>query len=170
MPLKEGWEVSPDRHKEFEQMLSTDEVGDPILTSKGKQYAPGFLIVSNMGIAWRDKKSVSISLVKTLDAVFGSSGGKSSYWIRWHDVATITSPPQKPGRILVEVNKRKKGVLLINRRGIPKTKNLWFFIKRNRNETYIHFEQRKAEFFGIMKELYKQYKSDANPPTSDSRT
>jgi len=64
---------------------------------------------------------------------------------------------------------KKEGSLLTDKRGIPKTKNLKFQIERNKKETKIHFKQRKAEFFGIMMDLFDQYKSDTNPPTSDSR-
>ena len=42
-------------------------------------------------------------------------------------------------------------------------------IAQNKKETRNHFKQRKAEFFGIMWDLFNQYKSDTNPPTSDSR-
>jgi len=34
MPIISGWEVSPDRIKKYEKMMSTDDVGDPIITSK----------------------------------------------------------------------------------------------------------------------------------------
>jgi len=158
--LIEGWEVSPDRQYKFEQMLSTDDVGDPILTSKCNDFNySGILLVSNKGIAWRRKRTIidGIEIAWT----------KSSRWVRWHDVADII--PLRPGLIQIKVKRRKDGLLLTDKRGIPKTKNLKFQIERNKKETKIHFKQRKAEFFGIMMDLFDQYKSDTNPPTSDSR-
>ena len=78
--------------------------------------------------------------------------------------------PIKPGFILIEVKKRKKGLLLIYKRfGIPKTKDWRLQIERNEYEKKNHFKQRKAEFYSIIMEIFNQYKSDTNPPTSDSR-
>ena len=54
MPIKEGWEVPPNKQKTFEQIVNTDAVGDPILTSKcHNRNVYGFLVVSDRGIAWR---------------------------------------------------------------------------------------------------------------------
>jgi len=108
LPLKEGWEVSPDRQYKFEKMLRTDDVGDPILTSKCfHQHNTGLLMVSNKGIAWRKKTGV-------YDAMSSAPWtSKSSRWVRWHDVARLI--PLDPGAILVEVKKRKKGSLLIDK-------------------------------------------------------
>jgi len=163
LPLKEGWEVPPDRREKVEKILRNDEVGDPILTSKCvlvQQQANGVLVVSNKGIAWREKKSA----LRVLDLSFSTS----SKWVRWHDVAFII--PKKAGSIIVEAKKRKNGVLVIGKRGIPKTIDLKFIIKRNQKETKSQFEQRKTEFNTIMLELFKKYRSNTNLRTSDSRT
>ncbi|MGB5910230.1 MAG: hypothetical protein WBH31_03440 [Promethearchaeia archaeon] len=120
----------------------------------------GFLIVSNKGIALGKRTTIT---GLSLDSLLS----KSSIWVRWHDVADII--PLRPSYIQIKVKRRKEGLLLTNKRGIPKTKNLKFQIARNGKETKIHFKQRKAEFFGIMTDLFNQYKSDTNPPTSDSR-
>ena len=161
MPLKEGWEVSPDRQYIFEKILSTDDVGDPIITSKTKDGLTwGFLLVSNKGFAFRQKKIILEFLSYTPRT--------SNKWVRWHDVADIV--PKNPGSILVEVKKRKEGLLLIDKRfDVPKTKNWKLTITLNKNENKIHFKQRKAEFNSIMMELFNQYKSDSDPLTSESR-
>jgi len=174
LPLKEGWGVSPDKNREFEQLLSTDEVGDPILTSRCyREGAYGFLVVGNKGIVWKNTQSGVLSAV---DAVFGSGAtvGKSSKGVSWRDVVIISpfqikKPYKSPGSIKIQINRRRNGELLTNKRGIQKTEVWAFKIRRNLKETNFHFKQRKAEFFGIMKELYNLYKTDKNPPTSDSR-
>ena len=169
MPIKDGWEVSPDRHEHFEKMLNNDDLGEPILTSKcfhAQQGAHGFLIVSTKGIAWSEKL--------TLEGLHNLSFGGSSKWVRWHDVVSITPfrGPFKitPGAIVAVVIKRKQGVLKKNKRGTPKTKELTFRIYRNKKESKAHFEQRKTDFLNIMKELYYKYKAETYPQTSDSRT
>ena len=55
------------------------------------------------------------------------------------------------------------------RLGIPKTVDWKLAIEKNQSEKKVHFRQRKAEFNNIMVELFDQYKSEVNPPTSDSR-
>ena len=65
MPIKEGWEVSPEMHKEFEQMLRNYEVGDPILTSRCYvEGTRGFFVVGNKGFAWKDTQSSASTFVK----------------------------------------------------------------------------------------------------------
>ena len=80
MPIMSGWEVSPDRVEKFEKMLSTDPVGDPIITSKCKlDRENGFIVASDNGFAWRIQTGFSTSMY---------SMGKSK-WVRWHDVDRI---------------------------------------------------------------------------------
>ena len=167
--LKEGWEISPDRIKAFEKIVNTYNVGNPILTSKClREGASGFLIVGNIGIAWKNTQS---GVITAADALIGTGAtvGKISKWTSWQDVVKFTmltrrkNPDGIPGSIKLEVNKRKGGVILKNKRGVPKTEVWRLFLRRNKNETKSHYEERKAEFYGILKELYHQYKTDANP-------
>ena len=47
------------------------------------------------------------------------SAGKHK-WVRWHDLAGII--PKKPGVLIVEIKIRKKGSLLLDKKGNYKTK------------------------------------------------
>ena len=106
MPIREGWEVSPDRGPMYEKIMSKDPVGDPIITTKTKlDRENGFLVVSDNGFAWRIKMGMSTSMY---------SAGKSK-WIRWHDVAGMQ--PKKPGVLIVELKIRKKGALILDGKG-----------------------------------------------------
>ncbi len=125
----EGWEVSPDRKEVFEKMINMDSIGDPIITSKcvlGKEN--GLLIVSDNGFAWRIKNT----------AMRGSliSAGKSK-WIRWHDVANII--PKKDGQILVEIKLRKRGSLILDKKGYYKIKKWKLTIRQNKGEPKPNF-------------------------------
>ncbi|MFX0104960.1 MAG: hypothetical protein ACFE75_05675 [Candidatus Hodarchaeota archaeon] len=158
MPIIEGWEVSPDRHDKLEKMLSTDSVGDPIITSKcmlGKDN--GLLIASDKGFAWRIQMGYSSSMY---------SAGKSK-WVRWHDVAGFI--PKKPGFMLAEVKVRKKGALVVDKKGYAKVKRWRLILRQNKNEDKSHFAQRRENFYNIMVDLHNRYKGDTDPPTSDSR-
>jgi len=150
LPLKEGWEVPDNMQDKLEQMASTDDIGDPIITSECKdvkRVTYGLLIVTDKGIAYRYERGSLESLT------YGP--GTASKWVRWHDVAGINS--KKLGTIILEVKERKEG------------KELILKIIRNNNEKNNHYKQRKAEFFDLMMELFNQYKSDTDPATSDSR-
>ncbi len=156
--LLEGWEVSPDRINMYEKILSTDPIGDPIITSKCVlDNENGFLIVSDNGFSWRIKMGMRSGL---------ASSGKSK-WVRWHDVANII--PKKYGQILVELKIRKKGSLLIDKKGIPKIKKWKLTIRQNKGEQKDHFRQRQPNFNQIMSEIHNKNKVDIDPPTSDSR-
>lgn len=147
----------------LEKMANTDDIGDPIIISECKDVKMvtyGLLIVTDKGIAYIYEKGALESLT------YGP--GTTSKWVRWHDVAGIYS--KKPGTIILEVKKRKEGKILMNKQlGIPKKIELILKILRNSNETNNHYKQRKAEFFGIVMELYNQYKTDIDLATSDSR-
>ncbi|MHA2394425.1 MAG: hypothetical protein ACXAEX_21005 [Promethearchaeota archaeon] len=170
MPIIEGWEVSPDRHEKFEKMLSTDPIGDPLLTTKcmlGSDH--GFLVVSDNGLAWRIQITYG-----TTAPVFKT--GKSK-WIRWHDVANIIpisgqkmgTKTNKPGWVFLEVKRRKKGTLVTDKRGNPKTKKWRLIIRPNKNEEKSHFNQRLATFYDLLMELFNKFRIDENLPISDSR-
>ncbi len=156
-PMK-GWEVSPDRIKMYEKIMSLDPVGDPIITSKCKiDRENGFLIVSDNGFAWRIKMGMTTSMY---------SSGKSK-WVRWHDVANII--PKKNGQILVELKIRKNGALIVDGKGKYKIKRWKLTIKPNKGESSYPWKQRLDTFNNIISEIFNRNKVDTDPPTSDSR-
>ena len=154
-----GWEVSPDRIEKFEKMLSTDAIGDPIITSKCKLGRDnGLLVASNNGFAWRIQMSMSSSMY---------SSGKSK-WVRWHDVSRIDL--KKVGILLIYLKVRdKNGNLKIDGSGNPKLKKWPLKLHPNKNEDKGHYAQRKEDFYNIMSDIFNQNKGDSDPPTSDSR-
>ena len=156
--LIEGWEISTDRIDKYEKMISTDPIGNPIITSKCKlDRENGLLVVSDNGFAWRIQMGFTTG--------FGSAG--KSKWVRWHDVSNIT--PRKDGVILVELKIRKYGSLLLDGAGNPRKKRWKFTIQQNKEEPRPNFIQRQKDFNNIMSELYERNKGEADPPTSDSR-
>jgi len=160
MPILEGWEVSSDRVEKYEKMMSTDNVGDVILTSKCRlNKENGFIIASNNGFAWRI----------TITAMRGSPmrSGKSK-WVRWHDVDRIDL--KKVGVLYAYVKKRdSNGALKLDGKGMVKIKKWPLIVQQNKNEDKGHFRQRQAAFFNIMSDIFNQNKGDTDPPTSDSR-
>lgn len=159
MPIMDGWDVSSDRVEKYEKMISTDAIGDPIITSKCRlNKENGFLIASNNGFAWRIQ----------ITAMRGSmySAGKSK-WVRWHDVDRIDE--KKPGVLISYIKLRKNGTLKLDGKGNPKLKKWPLILQQNKNEEKDHFRQRQAAFFGIMTDIFNQNKGDSDPPTSDSR-
>jgi len=160
MPIMSGWDVSTDRIGKYEKMISTDPVGDPIITSKCRLAREnGFIIASNNGFAWRIQ----------MTAMRGSmySSGKSK-WVRWHDVDRIDL--KKEGVLISYIKVRtKSGTLKVDGNGNPKLKKWPLILQQNKNEEKSHFRQRQAAFFGIMSDIFNQYKGDTDPPISDSR-
>ncbi len=159
MPIMSGWEVSPDRVEKYEKIMSSDPVGDPIITSKCKLgNENGFLVASNNGFSWRIKMGMGTSMY---------SSGKSK-WIRWHDVSRIDL--KKVGIIYAYIKARdKNGNLKVDGRGDPKLKKWALKCHPNKNEDKGHYVQRRADFYNIMSDIFNQNKSDTDPPTSDSR-
>jgi len=159
MPIISGWEVSSDRVDKFEKMLSTDPVGDPIITSKcrlGKDN--GLLVASNNGFAWRIQAGYGTAMY---------SMGKSKL-VRWHDVGRIDT--RKEGFLVVYLKVRdKQGNLKIDGKGNPKLKKWGLYLNKNKNEDKGHYLQRRSAFHGIMSDIFNQNKGDTDPPTSDSR-
>jgi len=159
MPIISGWEVSPDRVEKFEKMLSTDPIGDAVMTSKcilGKDN--GLLVASNTGFAWRIQAGYGTSMY---------SMGKSK-WVRWHDVDRIDL--KKDGFILVYLKVRQKnGPVKLDGKGNPKLKKWRLIIRKNKNEEKAHFVQRRSDFFNVISDIFNQNKGDSDPPTSDSR-
>jgi len=160
MPIMSGWEVSSDRVEKFEKMLSTDPIGDPIITSKcrlGKEN--GLIIASKNGFAWR------IQMTAMRGPMY--SAGKSK-WIRWHDVDRIDL--KKEGVLITYIKVRdKNGTLKIDGKGNPKLKKWPLILRINKNEDKGHFIQRRSAFFSVMSDIFNQNKGDTDPPTSDSR-
>ena len=156
MPIISGWEVSPDRVEKYEKMMSSDDIGDPIITSKCKLgNANGFIVASNSGFAWRIQGGSAIS------------AGKSK-WVRWHDVGRIDQ--KKDGFLLAYIKVREKdGALKLDGKGNPKLKKWPLILKPIKTEDKGHFLQRSSNFHKIMSDLFNQNKGDTDPPTSDSR-
>jgi len=141
--------------------MRTDPIGDPIMTSKCKRRDDnGFLIASNNGFAWR------IQLGMSHGAYAGLYAGKSR-WVRWHDVHSIIR--KRDGVLLIKIKKRKKGKLIVYRKGNPKLLKWQMVLKKNKREEKAHFLQRKAAFYDIMVDLFNRNKGEIDPPTSDSR-
>ncbi len=159
MPIMNGWEVSRDRVDKFEKMLSSDPVGDPVITSKCKlDKDNGFIIASNVGIAWRITGGMRTSMYTM---------GKSK-WVRWHDVGRIDL--KKEGVIYAYIKVREKdGTLKFDGKGNPKLKKWLFVVNQNKDEEKGHFLQRRSNFYQIMSDLFNQNIGDTDPPTSDSR-
>ncbi len=161
MPIMSGWEVSPDRIEKYNKIMSTDDVGDPIITSKcklswsGRGMANGYIVVSNNGIAWRIQGGSYVTAGK-------------SVWVRWFDVSRIDRKSDGFLRVYVKIRK-KKGSLMMDNKEHPRLRKWSFQLKRNKNEEYSNFLQRKSAFFGIMSDIFNQNKGDSDPPTSDSR-
>ena len=132
--------------------MSTDDVGEPIITSKCK-LGPnnGYIVASNNGFAWRIQ-----------------SGGGFSKWVRWHDVDRIDL--KREGFLLAYIKVREKnGILKLDGKGIPKLKKLALQLRQNNNEEYGHYLQRRSNFYQIISDIFNQNKGDSDPPTSDSR-
>lgn len=155
-----GWEVSSDRVDKYEKMLSSDPIGDPIITSKCRLAREnGLLIASNNGFAWR------IQMTAMRGSIY--SAGKSK-WVRWHDVDRIDL--KKEGVLITYIKVRGKGgTLKIDGKGNPKLKKWPLILIQNKNEDKGHFLQRRSAFFSIMSDIFTQNKGDTDPPTSDSR-
>jgi hypothetical protein len=155
MPLMDGWEVSSDRYEMYEKMMSMDNVGDPIISSKCRLNKDnGFVIISNNGFAWRIK----------ITAMRGSPlmSGKSK-WVRWHDVDRIDE--QKAGVLVLYIKVREKDGSL----KLGKLKKWKLILQQNKDEEKDHFRQRQADFFSVTSDIFNQNKGDSDPPTSDSR-
>ncbi len=158
MPVRQGWEISPDRIKTYDKIMSSDPVGDPTITSKlDLDREHGLFIASDNGFAWRIKMGFSSSMM---------SAGKSK-WVRWHDVNDIT--PKKPGQVLVHLLLRKNGSLVIDKNGTPKIKRWKLTIQKHKGEPGEVFNQRKDTFIQILSEIWNNNRPSETPPQSDSR-
>jgi len=162
-PILEGWNVSPDRIKMYEKMIGMDPIGDPILTSKCVlDNENGFLIVSDNGFAWRIKMGMRQASVMRA----AMSSGKSK-WVRWHDVANIT--PKKNGQSLVALKIRKKGTVILDKKGNYKIKKWKLTIRQNKGEPKADWRVRQSSFNNMILEIFNHNKVETDPETSDTR-
>lgn len=153
----EGWDLSPDRTNLYAEIMSTFPVGDPIIISKCNLNTDnGLLIVSNNGFAWK----FQIRLMSNIYDI-----GKSK-WIRWHDVDEIT--PNKNGQVIVEIKVRKKGALIVDKKGDPKIIKWKLTVQQNKDEKKDHFKEREESFYTILSEIYKKNRIEKDPLESDS--
>ena len=163
--LIKGWEVSPDRIDKYEKMISSDPIGDPIITSKCVLDSEnGLLIVSDNGFAWRIKMGFRHAGIMRA----AMSSGKSK-WIRWHDVANMITT--KNSQVRVELKIRKKGSLILDKKGNYKVKRWKLTIRQNKGEPKAQWKQRLESYNNIMLEIFNRNKVEKgnDPPTSDSR-
>ncbi|NVM03733.1 MAG: hypothetical protein HWN67_15490 [Candidatus Helarchaeota archaeon] len=160
MPIMEGWEVSPDRTKQYDKIMAHYPIDDPIITSKCKlDNENGFLVVSDDGFAWRIKLGMPMMRSSYISA------GKSK-WIRWHDVDDIIF--KKKGQVLVKIKVRKEGILKLDKKGNPKIKKWKLTIKPRKGEDKSQWKQREENFFDVISKIYDRNKTDIDPETSDS--
>lgn len=165
MPIKEGWEISPDRMKWYEKMSEMDPIGDPVITSKCKLGSNnGFLIVGSNGFSWRIK--ISGAEIFWAGALAAIDSGKNK-WVRWYDVANIT--PKEDGLVIVELKLRKNGALQLDKKGKPKTIKWRLRVAQNKDEKSANWLSRFYTFNDVMLEIFNQYKVETDPPLSDSR-
>lgn len=149
-PIMEGWEVPTNKVKMYDGLMNNVPIGDPIITSpcqrakSGAARSPvnGFLVISENGFAWRNLAvSPGILITVALDGVREATGIKDK-WVRWHDVANII--PKKPGQVQVVLKARKKGAIVLNKKGNYKTKKWKLTINKHKDEKKDHFRERKA--------------------------
>ena len=93
--------------------------------------------------------------------------GRKSKWVRWHDVAGFQ--PKKPGVLVIELKIRKKGALILDKKGNYKIKKWKFTIQQSKREEKAKFRERQNNFNDIMVGLMGKYRGDTDPETSDSR-
>ncbi|KKN27520.1 hypothetical protein LCGC14_0863760 [marine sediment metagenome] len=154
----EGWELSPDRYKIYEKIMSMDPVGDPMIVTKCVLDSErGLLVASDNGFSWRLKAGMGTSMY---------SRGKSK-WVRWYDVANII--PKKKGQVLVELKLRKNGSLILDKQGHPKIKKWKLTIRPHKDEPKSNYSQRQDYFHQILSDIYTRNRVEIDPPTSDSR-
>ncbi len=154
----EGWELSPDRVKIYDKIMSMDPVGDPMIVTKCVlDKDRGLLVASDNGFSWRLKAGMGTPAY---------SRGKSK-WVRWHDVANILL--KKKGQVLVELKLRKKGSLILDGRGNPKIKKWKLTIRPHKDEPKTDYSQRQDYFHQILTDIYTRNRVEVDPPTSDSR-
>ena len=163
MSILRGWELSPDSVKRYEKMMSTDPIGDPLLTSKCVlDKDNGLLIVSDSGFAWRLKPGM-----RQASVMGAATGVGKSKWVRWYDVANIT--PKKVGQSIVELKLRKNGSLMLDKKGNYKIKKWKLTIRQNKGEPKADFRVRQSSFTNMMLEIFNHNKVETDPETSESR-
>ena len=163
MPIIEGWEVSPDRVTMYGEMMNSDDVGDPIITTKCVlDKDNGFLIVSDNGFAWK----IVWGARQAMGPAWKMGQMGKSKWVRWHDVAGIS--PTKPGQIIVDVKTRKNGPLVLDKRGNIKIKRWKLTLNQNKGEPKNFWRQRMENFNPFISQIFEKNRSATDPSTSDS--
>ncbi len=159
MPVMEGWELSSDRKDVFDKMVSSDPIGDVLITSKCKLGSEhGTLLVSDNGFAWRLKVGFNTPMYKT----------GTSKWVRWHDVSQIIPLNEAKGVLKIECFKRKKGSLIM-KKGNPAVFAWKATLEQNKGEDKVHFTERRKDFYRIMSDIFEKNKTTPPPEISDSR-
>ncbi len=159
MPIKLGWEVSPDSNRILRKLLEIFPIGDPIITSKCKfDGDKGFLVVSDNGLAW----TIKIGIKSTVFDL-----GKKK-WVRWYDVVNVAW--SKDGFVLVQALQRKKdGEIKRKKEKEYKTNDLRLNLERNKDEPKDQFKERKARFGDIMWEIFQKNQARIPPAKTDSQ-
>lgn len=163
MPLKPGWEVSPDREKQFQAIVETVPIGEPIITSKCKVDGDnGFLVAGKNGWAWTGKAG----LMKLITGDFWSLGKKK--WVRWYDVYKMGY--NEKGLAVVEAVKRNKdGTVKKKKDGVPKTKAMILIADRNKDEPKDKWKERKKMFGEEFYMIFEKNKARVPPAETDSK-
>lgn len=148
MTIKEGWEVSSDRIKQFDRLLII--TGDAIVTSKCKLSNDlGFLVASERGLAWM----VHISG----RTAFKMDRTNTWNWWAWSAITDITE--ENSGQILFNSKLYDKtGHPKMDKEGNQKLKRSRLTLLPNKNEEEEHFRQRQRDFANIVIEIYNRNK------------
>lgn len=149
MTIKEGWEVSSDRIKQFERLLII--TGDAIITSKCKLSNDlGFLVASERGLAWWLHVSG-----RTAFKMAPTNKGK---WWAWSGITDITE--ENSGQILFKSKLYdNKGIFpKMDKEVNQKLKRSRLTLLPNKDEEEEHFKQRQRDFADIVIEIYDRNK------------
>jgi len=164
MPIIRGWEVSQDRIEMFTKMITTDPLGEPIITSKCVlDNENGLLIVGENGFSWKLK----IGFKQMRGPAWRRYQFEKHKWVRWCDVSNVI--PKRAGQVIVELKIRKGGALIYDKKGRYKVKRWKLTIRQNKGEDKTNFKARLSSFNSIMIDLFNKHRVQTDPPSSDSR-
>lgn len=162
MTVLEGWELSPDRRKKFDQLMIQFDVGDPILISKCKLATrQGLIVVSDNGIFWRLKVTAGLVLkyphnpwLQMSELKFGNNK-----WIRWENIHRLIPEKPRKGKIKIEMYRRdREGNIRRKRSGKPVVFRWRATLKRNKGENRKHFKARRRDFYRLLNEIFQRNK------------
>ena len=171
MPIIQGWEVSQDRIEIFTKMITTDPLGEPIITSKCVLDSEnGLLVVGENGFSWKLKIGFK-QMAGRPSYRFGPGMGRYQIekhkWVRWCDVSNVI--PKRDGQVIVELKIRKGGALIYDKKGRFKVKKWKLTIRQNKGEDKTKFKARLSSFNSIMIDIFNKHRVQIDPPSSDSR-